>query len=1233
MKLLLHTKKTFNKFLSHSLRTMKHYRLSIDRVEAAVLVTICFLLFIYSGNAATLANKSTTGPGSWTTGIWTPSGTPAGTDNVTVGHAVTLNANLSISALYTFNAAVTDATGGTLWGITVNSGGTLEINANTVIEGALNINSGGKLIIRSGATLTTGAASFTSGGSSSILIEDGGTLIVNGLFTNNNSNVEIDGDVQVNGKVSTGGSSAITGTGTVVTTVSGNGGTITNNGAIFGNTADCTSGTCSFISPCNAGATAPSISGADAVCTGASATLSAVVSPGVSSYQWQSSTNGTTFTNIATGGTSSTYTAGPTVATYYKLKVTYNSAAGGCSYTTTSSMLTVNTKSTVPIGSSGTSTICSGQSVAVGVSGGVMASDAVAAWYQGACPGFTEDWGGTSSPYTTMNGTTVNRVSGGYMNVTALAGTPTDPQISMFGLGNFDPSVYKYIKVRYRVNSGNPGNIQIYFIKNTPAALTAANAGAVVVSSALVTDGTWNIATIDMSQSSNWANNSVTGWRFDYATDVGNMDIDYIMLTAAATTTPVAPTTTTSYYVRYEGLCNSTACLGIPVTVTVKQTPTIATTTPASRCGVGSVALGATASAGTVNWYDGSGTSLTIGTSYTTPNLSATTTYYVDATNSGCTTASRTAVTATVNSCTLSWTGTLNNDWSLSSNWSPASVPTIIDDVTIPSLVASNRMPIISTNVNVKNLTTNGIVTITASGTLNVSGNITNTATVTVVSGSTVIFNGSSAQTMTGVHTLYNVQIANTSGGVSLLSALTVKGALTLTSGVLTTNSNLTINFDNGGNIAYNTSDAGSISGDVSGRRDLIARTHYISAPFSGVTSTQVDVKSPLYYNGYWKMYAKDFTTQGWTAVTTTTAGMPLGTGFSLAMPAAAPLILTGTYNHSSTYTGTSYSNAAAAKYILIGNPYPTALDWNAATGWTKTNVANAVYYWNASSNSVSSYVNGTGANGGTQYIPAMQSFMVTTTGGSGNSSVSIANAARVNLQNPSYFRAGSDGIIRIKLTGSNPDNWDDAVIRFNESATTSFDNDWDAYKIISRGPSPLIYTSLKGQTYSINSVSGVDSLPSIDVDIYIPSDGNYTLSIDNNDPTIDYILVDKKLGTDNQVTDAGYTFTGSATDDVNRFQLQLRTAQTTGTQSGKGTQGLNIYSSTKGFVIQTNQFGGEQADIEILDMTGNSVKIMSNSSISTGSTYVPMDLSAGAYLVKVTVDGSIFTGIISLIR
>jgi hypothetical protein len=97
---------------------------------------------------------------------------------------------------------------------------------------------------------------------------------------------------------------------------------------------------------------------------------------------------------------------------------------------------------------------------------------------------------------------------------------------------------------------------------------------------------------------------------------------------------------------------NANGCLSPASTATqvlVNTTPTVSSTTPANRCDAGTVVLGATASAGTLNWYAAStgGASLGTGTSFTTPSINATTTYYVDATNNGCTSA-RTAVVATV---------------------------------------------------------------------------------------------------------------------------------------------------------------------------------------------------------------------------------------------------------------------------------------------------------------------------------------------------------------------------------------------------------------------------------------------------------------------------------------------------------------------------------------------------------------------------------------------------------
>ncbi|TDE29656.1 T9SS type B sorting domain-containing protein [Flavobacterium ranwuense] len=99
------------------------------------------------------------------------------------------------------------------------------------------------------------------------------------------------------------------------------------------------------------------------------------------------------------------------------------------------------------------------------------------------------------------------------------------------------------------------------------------------------------------------------------------------------------------YIIEYGGMPGDPILeIATSTSITILQ---ITGTTSVSRCDSGIVTLQATASGGTVNWYDttSGGTLLATGNTYTTPFLTATTTYYVDA---GCTT-SRIAVAATIN--------------------------------------------------------------------------------------------------------------------------------------------------------------------------------------------------------------------------------------------------------------------------------------------------------------------------------------------------------------------------------------------------------------------------------------------------------------------------------------------------------------------------------------------------------------------------------------------------------
>jgi len=81
------------------------------------------------------------------------------------------------------------------------------------------------------------------------------------------------------------------------------------------------------------------------------------------------------------------------------------------------------------------------------------------------------------------------------------------------------------------------------------------------------------------------------------------------------------------------------------VTATVNITPNdpVAVTSTKSRCGEGSVTLEANSNIGIINWYATStgGTSLFEGTSFSTPAITANTTYYAEASNNGCVNSNR----------------------------------------------------------------------------------------------------------------------------------------------------------------------------------------------------------------------------------------------------------------------------------------------------------------------------------------------------------------------------------------------------------------------------------------------------------------------------------------------------------------------------------------------------------------------------------------------------------------
>ncbi|WP_460970172.1 immunoglobulin domain-containing protein, partial [Pontibacter aydingkolensis] len=120
-------------------------------------------------------------------------------------------------------------------------------------------------------------------------------------------------------------------------------------------------------------------------------------------------------------------------------------------------------------------------------------------------------------------------------------------------------------------------------------------------------------------------------------------------------TTPSLSSATTYFVSSYSTTTGCESSTRTAVTATINPIPAAPTATGASRCGTGTVTLTAAGApaGGSYRWYTvatgGTPISGATGSSYTTPSLTQTTTYYVSTVSDLACESSRTAVTATVN--------------------------------------------------------------------------------------------------------------------------------------------------------------------------------------------------------------------------------------------------------------------------------------------------------------------------------------------------------------------------------------------------------------------------------------------------------------------------------------------------------------------------------------------------------------------------------------------------------
>jgi len=382
----------------------------------------------------------------------------------------------------------------------------------------------------------------------------------------------------------------------------------------------------------------------------------------------------------------------------------------------------------------------------------------------------------------------------------------------------------------------------------------------------------------------------------------------------------------------------------------------------------------------------------------------------------------------------------------------------------------------VSTNL----ILTAGILTDGGNG-ISIQGSWTNNlSTAAFVSTGTVTFNKSGSQSITGsaATAFNNVTIASGSTTTISTAGQTIAATL-LSNGTLNAGGNVTLLSNASQTALIDGSGSGSVSGNVIIQRYLDSGYgyRYVSSPFTALTvsgfsgSVNFSDTFPQFYS-----YDESAVTNGWVIDTVPSSTLTAMHGYAVNfgyLYTPKTISVTGVVNNGSTsYSLFNHNNTYTLGFNLAGNPYPSPINWNASSGWTKTNIDNALYYYDASdtnryTGTYSSYVSGVSSDGvANNIIPAMQGFFIHVTNGTYpvSGSLGATNSVRINNLNPFYHKpSGSNNLSLLRLEAgfaNNNTQRDPVVVYFNDDAIEGFDKDRDALKIMNTDINvPSLYT------------------------------------------------------------------------------------------------------------------------------------------------------------------------------
>ncbi len=554
-----------------------------------------------------------------------------------------------------------------------------------------------------------------------------------------------------------------------------------------------------------------------------------------------------------------------------------------------------------------------------------------------------------------------------------------------------------------------------------------------------------------------------------------------------------------------------------------------------------------------------------------------------------------------------------------------------------------------SATSNFGNVTINATRSLTGpvSDTMSIALNFTNNGTFNN-NGGTINFNGGIQVIGGSSSTLFENIIIGT-GSITSISApnQTLRSVL-LCNGTLSANKKLTLLSNQTQTSLVDGLGNGEISGNLIMQRYLPVGFgyKYFSSPFQAATVGQfgdhmnLNASFPTFYR-----YDENRFFTGWLNYTNAAGILNPMEGYAVNFgPSFSPdtLDLFGVVNNRNMIPLTLFNSNRpfTLGFNLIGNPYPSPIDWDAGSGWVRTNIDDAVYYFNAGNTdqytgTYSTYVHGVSSDGiADNIIGSMQGFFLHVSDGAYPvaSTLIFTNSVRVNNLSPYFHKKTSDEwrpLLRISAKNEIQDSpGDPMTLYFNQDATMGFDVHHDALKLMN---TDVLVPNLYAVTPDTSrlSVSGipypVDTITEVKLGFKTMQKG-YVLfricDIEYMPSNLFIYFCDRVTGIKQNIAlHPEYRIHLDPGTDENRFSL-IFSLKDLRYQPGKEDP-FYVYSFRNRLYIYSKPEGGKQADLTIYNMVGQ--RLLHKAIMVEG--YQEMDLTypTGIYVVSLSTGDVVF--------